>query len=184
VTHALQLGVKTMSTPSPRLSATVILMGVSGSGKTRVGQELARRVGGSFADADDFHAEVARGKMQAGVPLTDEDRWPWLERLRAHLLAERGAGRTLVLACSALKQVYRERLRGEDAAGELAFVYLHGSAELIRSRMAARQGHYMPVSLLESQLATLEVPVDALQVSIDATPEQMVDCILEGLALP
>jgi gluconokinase len=163
------------------LPSTIIIMGVCGSGKTRIGQMLAAQTDGLFADADDFHTDETRAKMRAGTPLTDEDRWPWLGRLREHIMAERAAGRRTVLACSALKEVYREILRGGDSREDLAFVHLHGSPELIFARMSARQGHYMPVSLLESQLATLEVPADALRVDIDATPEEIVRRIREGL---
>lgn len=158
-------------------------MGVCGTGKTLIGQKLAQQLGGTFADADDFHTDATRQKMRSGIPLTDEDRWPWLQRLRQHILQQRAAGQLLVLACSALKQVYRERLSAGDGPALVAYVHLHGSAELIRSRMAARQGHYMPVSLLESQLAILETPADALRVDIDATPEAILQHILQGLTL-
>jgi gluconokinase len=170
-----------MSQPSHALPATIIMMGVSGSGKSLIGQKLADRVGGMFADADDFHAPETREKMRAGIPLTDEDRWPWLERLRQHILLQRGQTPCLVLACSALKAVYRDKLRGGDTGRELVFVHLQGSAEVIRQRMSARQGHYMPVSLLESQLATLEVPTDALRIDIAAEPAAMVEDILHQL---
>jgi gluconokinase len=167
----------------PALPAAIILMGVCGSGKTLVGQTLAARTGASFADADDFHSEQTREKMRSGTPLTDEDRWPWLDRLQAHLESQRQQGQAVVLACSALKEVYRERLRAGQPRTVVAFVHLHGSPELIKARMSARQGHYMPVSLLESQLSTLETPLDALRVDIDATPEQIVGHIIAGLAL-
>jgi gluconokinase len=157
-------------------------MGVCGSGKTLIGQALAQELGGVFSDADDFHAPDTKAKMRAGTPLTDEDRWPWLQRLRQHILASRALGQQVVLACSALKGVYRNILRGEDSSMELAFVHLHGSPELIFHRMSARAGHYMPVSLLESQLATLELPEDALRVDIDATPQAIVQSIITQLA--
>jgi gluconokinase len=159
------------------------MMGVSGSGKSLIGQKLANKIGGQFADADDFHAPETREKMRSGIPLTDEDRWPWLQRLRQHILAKRAETRCLVLACSALKAIYRDKLRGGDTGGELAFVHLHGSAELIRQRMAARQGHYMPVALLDSQLATLEVPTDALRVDVAAEPDTLVENILQQLSV-
>jgi gluconokinase len=172
-----------MSASPSRLPAAIILMGVCGSGKTLIGQRLSQQLGGTFADADDFHSDATREKMRAGTPLTDDDRWPWLERLRQHILAQRAAGQQLVLACSALKEGYRKILSGGDGPALVAYVHLHGSAELIRARMSARQGHYMPVSLLESQLAILETPQEALRVDIDATQEDIVHHILQGLAL-
>jgi len=126
-------------------------MGVSGSGKTTVGEALAAELGLRFVDADALHPHANVEKMAAGIPLTDDDRWPWLDAVGAVL-----ADGPVVVACSALRRVYRERLRA--AASELALVYLHGDPALLAERMGHRPGHFMPASLLESQLATLEPP--------------------------
>jgi gluconokinase len=162
---------------------TVILMGVCGCGKTRIGEILARETGGVFEDADDFHTDAAKDKMRASMPLTDDDRWPWFDRLRARIDEMRGLTPHYVLACSALKQIYRDRLRGSDTLEQLRFVFLDGSFELIESRMARRKGHYMPLSLLHSQFAILERPVDAdaITVSIEPTPKKIAADILAKL---
>ncbi len=158
-----------------QLPETIVVMGVSGAGKTEVGRALASLTGGLFEDADDYHSEAAREQMRAGIPLTDEDRWPWLERLRARILAARASGEPapLVLACSALRAAYREMLRGDDPASRLRFVLLDGSRELIGDRIRARRGHYMPPSLLDSQLAILERSGDLLAVSIEPSPPEI-----------
>lgn len=163
------------------LPKTVVVMGVCGCGKTEVGRAVAGLMGGVFEDADGFHTEAAKAKMGAGVPLTDEDRWPWLERLRQRIEAVRAEGKVYVLACSALRVVYREKLRGEDAAGVLRFVLLDGSRELIAERMGKRVGHYMPLSLLDSQLAILERSEDLMAVSIEAPVEEIAQGIVERL---
>ncbi|GAB2758579.1 gluconokinase [Sinomonas soli] len=129
----------------------VIAMGVSGCGKSTVGRLLAQELGGEFLDGDDLHPEANVAKMAAGIPLDDADREPWL-RLIGEKMA--GASGTMVIGCSALKRAYRDMIR--DAAPDTAFVHLHGTRELLAARMAARPGHFMPVSLLDSQLATLE----------------------------
>jgi carbohydrate kinase (thermoresistant glucokinase family) len=134
-------------------------MGVSGCGKSTVGALLARKLGVEFLDADEFHPQENVAKMAAGVPLTDEDRRPWLERLNAELRKRED----VVLACSALKQSYRDALaEGADCR----FVHLRGSIDLIRSRLADRRHRYMPASLLESQFATLEPPRDAIEIHV------------------
>ncbi len=160
----------------------VVLMGVTGTGKTTVGEALAARTGWSFADADDFHSAANRAKMHAGVPLTDEDRQPWLQSLHQQIVAWLRDGRNGILACSALKQSYRTELTDGTGPRSVRFVFLAGPPELIRQRMEARHGHYMPESLLPSQLATLEPPQDAIQISIDQTVSAMVDQILSALA--
>jgi len=153
----------------------VIVMGVSGCGKSTVGALLAQTLGAEFLDADEFHPPENVARMAAGVPLTDADRRPWLERLNAELEKRKDA----VLACSALKESYRAIL----AAGlDCRFVHLRGPIELIRSRMAQRQHRYMPASLLESQFAALEPPQHAIEVDIAATPRACVDAILAALA--
>ncbi|MGT2463015.1 gluconokinase [Sinomonas atrocyanea] len=129
----------------------VIAMGVSGCGKSTVGRLLAQELGGEFLDGDDLHPEANVAKMAAGIPLDDADREPWL-RLIGEKMA--GASGTMVIGCSALKRAYRDIIR--HAAPDTAFVHLHGTRELLAARMAARPGHFMPVSLLDSQLATLE----------------------------
>jgi len=139
----------------------VLVMGVCGCGKTTVGQALAQQLGWRFIDADDLHPQSNVAKMASGVPLTDADRWPWYERIVEEL---RHHGGHAVLACSALKRIYRDRLA---QAGDLRVVFLKGDAAAIAPRVASRRGHFMPASLLESQFATLEEPVDAIV--IDAT---------------
>jgi gluconokinase len=149
----------------------VLVMGVSGAGKSTLGALLAERLGYEFVDADEHHPPENVAKMAAGTPLQDADRWPWLDRLNAILATKRNA----VLACSALKEVYRRRLfRGLP---EHRIVYLRGSAALIASRLAGRSHRYMPASLLDSQLAILEPPADAITVEIDAPPAECVERI-------
>lgn len=162
-----------------RLPPTLIIMGVSGSGKSVIGSLLAERLGGVFDDGDDYHPPSNKAKMSTGTPLTDEDRWPWYATLRQRIVDMRGKTPVHVLGCSALKPVYRDRLRADDTDKEIAFVLLDGSRELITARMAARKGHFMPLSLLESQLATLQPTPDLVRVSIDATPEEIVTRIVE-----
>ena len=161
--------------------STLILMGVCGCGKSLIGSLLAEKLDGVFEDADDFHPAENKDKMRAGTPLTDEDRWPWFGILRQRIEENRGRGACLVLACSALKQSYRDFLRNGDDRAALAFVYLKGSRELIGARMAERKGHYMPTTLLDSQFAILEEPVDAVVVDVDQTPEQIVTEVLMRL---
>ncbi|MGA3088175.1 MAG: gluconokinase [Terriglobales bacterium] len=159
----------------------VVLMGVSGVGKTTVGQLLAVRTQWRFEDADDYHAEENRQKMAAGIPLTDADRVPWLTTLHDRMLQYRQKGQSLILACSALKQQYREMLASGFTEDELHFVYLHAPAALIKERMRARHHPYFDSDLLESQLATLEVPANAWPVTVTESPEQAVDQILSRL---
>ena len=155
----------------------ILLMGVSGSGKTTIGRRLAERLGGRFLDADALHSAAAVAKMRAGVPLDDADRWPWLDRVAAAMRDHGGPG-PLVIGCSALKETYRRRLGRDD----YALVYLRGTKDLIAGRMARRRGHFMPPGLLDSQFAALEEPADALVVDIDATPETIVGRIVAGLS--
>ena len=138
----------------------VVVMGVSGSGKTTIGERLAGLLGCEFIEGDDFHPPANVAKMAAGTPLEDADRWPWLERLNEELRKRKSA----VLACSALKQVYRDILL--EQIPESAVIHLQGSFELIQSRLKARQHRYMPASLLESQFAALEPPRQAIEVDI------------------
>ena len=156
----------------------VVLMGVSGSGKTTIGTLLAARTATVFADADDFHPAANKAKMASGQPLNDEDRQPWLETLNGLLKGWFEAGKGGVLACSALRERYRETLQAGMPAGTIHFVLLDGSAELLGERLAARHHEFMNAKLLASQFATLEPPADALRVVNDREPDQVVDEIL------
>lgn len=161
----------------------VVVMGVTGAGKSTVGGLLAERLGLTFHDADDFHPPANIAKMSAGQPLTDDDRWPWLDAIGAHLAAHRGRG--CIVTCSALKRVYRDRLR--EAAPDLRFVFLHGEASLVASRQAARQGHFMPASLVASQFAILETPAPeegVIALEVTATPAILADAAIDALREP
>jgi len=160
---------------------TIIVMGVSGSGKSRIGSLLAAKLDGVFEDGDDFHPPSNKAKMSNGTPLTDDDRWPWYAVLRQRIEDMRHLTPIYVLACSALKPIYRDKLRSHDSDPTLRFVLLDGTHELIASRLSARKGHFMPPSLLESQLATLDPTPDLIRVSIDQTPEQITADILQKL---
>ncbi len=158
----------------------VIVMGVVGAGKTTVGNLLAQQLGWKFADADDYHPHANVEKISRGIPLTDEDRMPWLESLRKAILDWSTSGTSVVLACSALKRAYRQML---EAAPGVHFVYLQGSADLIADRLQLRHGHYADARILESQLADLEEPEEAVKVSIGASPEEIVGEIRKQLRL-
>lgn len=132
----------------------VVVMGVCGSGKTSVGRLIAERTGWTFVEGDDLHPEANLRKMAAGTPLTDDDRRPWLDRIAGEMRRAGREGRSMVVACSALRRIYRDRLRACGA--DLRFVHLAGAPALLRARMARREGHFMPPGLLDSQLATLE----------------------------
>lgn len=157
----------------------VVLTGVSGTGKTTIGRILAERLRCRFLDADDYHPAANVAKMSAGIALEDADRWPWLESLNVELRAAEARGECAVLACSALKPAYRERL----AAGltRCRFAFLRGSPELIARRVAARQHRYMPASLLHSQFAALEAPANAIVVDVEAPVETCVDVLARAL---
>jgi gluconokinase len=131
----------------------IVIMGVAGCGKTSVGEALGHAIGAPFIDGDALHPQSNIDKMAAGSPLKDEDRWPWLDEVGDALA---NAKTTLIIGCSALRRAYRDRIR--DKAGPVIFIHLSGSRELILQRMASREGHFMPVSLLDSQFATLEPP--------------------------
>ena len=156
---------------------TIIIMGVSGCGKTLIGKKIAAALGGIFEDADDFHSAANKAKMTASIPLTDEDRWPWMHTLRARIEEMRGCTTCYVLACSALKQSYRDILSGDGTI----FIYLKGTREVIASRLDARKGHYMPANLLDSQFSTLEEPQNAITIDVSSTPEQIVAKALQRL---
>jgi len=155
-------------------------MGVCGCGKTTVGEALAQAIGCRFLDADDFHPPANVEKMASGVPLTDDDRWPWLDRIAEELGQILAEGEHAVLACSALKEAYRQRLK---RAGDVRIVYLEGDEATIAARLAARQHKYMPPMLLPSQFATLEVPTDALAVDVRQPIAAQVDFIRRAFAL-
>ena len=159
----------------------IILMGVSGSGKTTIGERLAQVLGWPFYDGDQFHPPTNVAKMQQGIPLTDEDRWPWLRALRAHIETWLHRGVSAVLACSALKQAYREHLIIDEA--EVKLVYLKGDYDRIHERLAQRRGHFMPPGLLVSQFAALEEPERGIVVDIVHPPETIVALIREQLGV-
>ena len=159
---------------------TIVVMGVSGSGKTTIGSLLAQALGWEFFDADEFHPLANKKKMSNGIPLTDEDRAGWLEVLRGLILQQGENKLPCVLACSALKQRYREALAVNE---KVRFVYLHGSYEQVETRLKRRMGHYMTVQLLQSQFEALEEPREAIIIDISHTPEEIVDIIRKGLDL-
>jgi gluconokinase len=158
----------------------IVLMGVSGTGKTEVGTRLARALGAEFVEGDDYHPPANVEKMRSGVPLDDADRQPWLATLSREIGTWLDAGKTVVLACSALKRRYRDILNAGRAG--VRFVHLKGPEALIRSRLDHRRGHYMPPSLLDSQFAALEEPTEAITVSIEGPPEAIVAEIMKKLA--
>lgn len=167
-----------------KLPERLIVMGVTGSGKTTVGALLAGRTGGVFLDGDDYHPTENVAKMSRGTPLNDEDRWPWLDRLGVEIEQAVETRGSVVLACSALRRIYRDRLSAACAEPPL-FIHLAGSRDLISVRMAARRDHYMPVGLLDSQIQTLE-PIEedenAVVLTIDAPADQIVERLLASWA--
>jgi gluconokinase len=161
----------------------LIVMGVSGSGKTTLAQTLVKLTGWQFAEGDDYHSAGNRHKMASGTPLTDEDRGPWLATLHELIAGWYRSGGDGVLTCSALKQTYRDTLVAGLPADAYRFVLMEAPKELIAERMQARAGHFMPSSLLESQLATLEPPANALHVSAQQSPETAARQVLATFAL-
>jgi gluconokinase len=154
-------------------------MGVAGAGKTLIGTRLAHALGVPFVEGDEYHPADNVARMAAGVPLTDADRAGWLDAIAARIADAKAAGQGLVVSCSALKRSYRDRLRAADP--QLGFIHLHGERTLLADRLAGRRGHFMPPSMLDSQLATLEIPsADEGIASFDvaATPEAIVAAIL------
>lgn len=158
-------------------------MGVSGSGKSTIAEGIAQRTGWTFAEADEFHPAANIAKMEAGTPLTDEDRWPWLEALGAWMREQSAGGRSTVITCSALRRPYRDLLRA--GLSSLDFIHLDGPAEVIRERMGQRKGHFMPPELLQSQLDTLE-PLgedeSGIVLDLTKTPDDLVDESVRWLA--
>ncbi len=176
-----------MTVPPKRLALPVVLvlMGVSGCGKTTVAQMLAERLRWAFEEGDALHPQANVDKMAAGHPLDDADRAPWLAKVADWVDARLDAGECGVITCSALKRSYRALIDRRDAGVE--FVYLHGSRELIASRLATRHGHFMPASLLDTQFATLEEPAadePAIRVEIGAAPAAIAADIVDALGLP
>ncbi len=163
----------------------IVVMGVAGAGKSLIGELLAARLGASFVEGDQLHPPANVEKMSAGTPLTDDDRWPWLDTVGREMRDRQRGGANVVAACSALKKVYRDALRTAAAAPDMLFVYLRAEPGVIAARMAERAGHFMPPSLLQSQLATLEEPSDADEraITIDnaQSPDEVVAHILGKL---
>lgn len=159
------------------MNKLIVVMGVSGSGKTTIGRLLAEALGRPFFDADDYHPTENIKKMNSGVPLTDEDRKPWLDRLNQLCLQHQTEG--MVLACSALKESYRKHIEGMNT--EISWIYLKGSFDLIIKRMKQREHHYMPHTLLQSQFDILEEPTKAFILEINQEPQLLVDRIMAHL---
>ncbi len=176
------MAISLSSTASPKASQAlaVVIMGVSGAGKTVVGRRLAEALGADFIDGDDLHTDSARAKMTSGHRLTDDDRWPWLDRIAAALREGLSRNVATIVACSALRRVYRERLRA-GVGGGLRFVYLKADRDLMRARVAGRHGHYMPASLVDSQFATLEPPDGEPDVIVMPADAEL-DAAIPGLA--
>jgi carbohydrate kinase (thermoresistant glucokinase family) len=161
----------------------LVVMGVSGSGKTTIAEGIAAAKGWSLLEGDTFHPPANVAKMKAGTPLTDDDRWPWLRAIAAAIDADRARGESAVVACSALRRAYRDILIGDRP--DVRLVYLKGSRTLIGERMQARHGHFMPASLLDSQFQTLEEPgpdENPITVEIGGTPDEIVRAALERLS--
>lgn len=162
----------------------IVVMGPSGVGKTTIAQMLAKRLGWDFAEADEFHPKANIDKMSKGVPLDDDDRWPWLRLIRDWIDGEKGKGRDTVVTCSALKRSYRDVLR--EAGSSVRFLELTADPKLVEDRLSRRAGHYMPPSLLASQFSTLEPLQDdenGVQVPVGPTPEEIVAIAIKQLGL-
>ena len=163
----------------------LVVMGVSGSGKSTISERLAARLGWRFEDGDRYHPPANVAKMSAGQPLTDEDRWPWLQAIADEIDRLSAAGQRAVVACSALKRAYRDIL--VHGRNDIRIVFLNGTQELIADRLAARKGHFMPPGLLASQFRALQPPQPderPIEVSIDAPVEAIVDDIIRQLKAP
>lgn len=165
----------------------LVVMGVAGSGKSTIAAALSQQLGWACAEADEFHPQSNIDKMTQGIPLQDEDRWPWLREIQDWMSEHAAAGNSTVLTCSALKQGYRRLL--SEAHGRVLFIHLDGGADLIGQRIQGREGHFMPPTLLPSQLATLEpltadeLAAGSLRLDISKSPEEIVAAVLAGLNL-
>jgi gluconokinase len=171
-----------MSASGPGGQPVLVVMGVSGSGKSTVAGHLATRLGWDLQEGDDLHPAANVAKMAAGLPLTDDDRWPWLDRVAEWISAHAAAGRPGVVTCSALRRVHRDRLRGD----RVVFVHLSGSKSRIAQRLATRVDHFMPPSLLDSQIAALEPPGEdenVLLIRPEGTPADIADDVIARLGL-
>jgi gluconokinase len=165
----------------------LVVMGVAGSGKSTIAAALSKQLGWACAEADEFHPQSNIDKMSQGIPLQDEDRWPWLQQIQDWMTGKARAGQSTVLTCSALKRTYRRLL--SEAEGRVLFIHLHGEAGLISQRMQGREGHFMPPTLLPSQLATLEPLTEeelasgSLRLDISRSPQELIADILAALKL-
>ncbi|HEY9358086.1 MAG TPA: gluconokinase [Arthrobacter sp.] len=165
----------------------LVVMGVAGSGKSTIAAALSQQLGWACAEADEFHPQSNIEKMTQGIPLQDGDRWPWLQEIQDWMTTQASAGKSTVLTCSALKQTYRQLL--SEAEGRVLFIHLDGGADLIGQRMQGREGHFMPPTLLPSQLATLEPLTDgelaagSLRLDISLSPEEIVAAVIAALKL-
>jgi carbohydrate kinase (thermoresistant glucokinase family) len=172
-----------MATRLPRETTAIVVMGVSGAGKSTVAEKLATRLNWPLIEGDSLHPPANIAKMSQGTPLDDDDRLPWLKAIAARIDSARQAHQPIIVTCSALKRSYRETL--EDGHDDVGFVYLQGSKELIAQRLAARTNHFMPPGLLDSQFATLQEPAadePSIDVAIDAAPDDIVNSIVERFA--
>jgi gluconokinase len=166
----------------------LVVMGVAGSGKSTIAAALSKQLGWACAEADEFHPQSNIDKMSQGIPLQDEDRWPWLQEIQNWMTGKARSGQSTVLTCSALKRTYRQLL--SEAEGRVLFIHLHGEADLLSQRMQGREGHFMPPTLLPSQLATLEPLTDeelaagSLRLDISRSPQELIADILAALKLP
>lgn len=171
-----------MSKPSADRFAVLVIMGVSGCGKTTIAELLSRKLGWAYRDGDEFHPKSNVEKMHSGTPLTDDDRWPWLKAIAAWIDGKRQAGEHAIVTCSALKRAYRDILIGPRQ--DVALIYLKGTEDLISQRLSKRKDHFMPKGLLQSQFQTLQEPgadEHPITVSIAPTPEEIVGAILGEL---
>lgn len=183
VTSGAAAAARAETMPASELLAPIVVMGVQGSGKSTVGRALSDRIGAAFVDADDLHPMANRRKMAGGVPLDDDDRTPWLHRVGEHLAEASAAGAPLVVACSALKRRYRDLLRSH--VSQTLFVHLVASRSVLASRIAGRSHEFMPVSLLDTQLADLEPLGDderAIEIDVDRPLGEIVDLLVAALA--
>jgi len=168
----------------PGRTTAIVVMGVSGAGKSTVASKLAARLDRPLVEGDSLHPPSNIAKMSQGIPLDDDDRLPWLKAIAARIDAARRAGQPIIVTCSALKRSYREILT--DGHDDIGFVYLQGGRDLIAQRLAARKGHFMPPGLLDSQFAALQEPADdepSIVIAIDAAPDDIVASIIEKFAL-